>query len=624
MRAEGVSARLRVAERRGVLLLILLGGFLLRLYQLGAQSLWYDETVSAFLASQSAADLIAHTARDIHPPLYYLLLRLWTFAAGDSEFALAFFSVFWGMLLIAITYRIARHLVDTPTGLLAALLVAVSPFHVWYSQEVRMYTLGSFLGMVTLYALARLWRATGRPWRLWIAWISAAAVGLYTLYYFAFLLVAENLFVLGNALWQWRRERRFDGWLWRWLGAQGVVILLYLPWLPIFYRQATNPPVPPWRSFTGAWSVLRDAWTALTLGQSVTPGQVWPALLIAAALYSFALWPDREKRDGALSGGVVRLLLAGYTFVPLALLYLFSYVTPLFHVRYVFLYAGTFYIVLAWGLRRLWGRPRGRRDLWRAVVIGGLLLSYGGASAFSLHQFWTDPAYAADDLRGGVRYIAQHLGPDDAILINAGYAYTAFRYYYRGPIAWQGRLTSYPEEGVPSGRGAVIVQTGTVDGSPDLGWGDPEADFYAMPWGEAEAALGRLFRHHSRVWVLRIYDTVTDPEGRIRAWLETHGLLLDDRLLTGEANARVQVWRTHREPLFEGPEPQYPVGVALGKEVLSLQGYDAPTMRARIWRSRCSGGGGPIQGPGTRVVTTTSRWACSMRPAAGGRRPMSC
>src|SRR6185436_17648934 len=76
-----------------LLLLVIMLGFALRLYRLGADSLWYDETVSAFLATQSIPDLIAHTARDIHPPAYYLLLHLWSLVAGQTEFALAFFSL---------------------------------------------------------------------------------------------------------------------------------------------------------------------------------------------------------------------------------------------------------------------------------------------------------------------------------------------------------------------------------------------------------------------------------------------------------------------------------------------------------------------------------------------------
>ncbi|HEY66306.1 MAG TPA: hypothetical protein G4O02_17280, partial [Caldilineae bacterium] len=569
-----------IGQRRALLSLILLGGFLLRLYQLGAQSLWYDETVSAYLASESPARLIAHTSRDIHPPLYYLLLHFWTRLVGDSEFALAFVSVFWGMLLIAITYEIARRLIDPATGLLAAFLVAISPFNVWYSQEVRMYTLGSFLGMITLGALVRLWGERARGWkRAWLVWVVAAAAGLYTLYYFAFLLIAENLFVLAYWLWRRRRAPEMDARWWRWAGAQAAALVLYLPWLPIFYRQATNPPVPPWRSFTGAWAVLRDSWSALVLGQSVEPARAWLPLLIAAAIYLLALWPGREEPRRRLLSNAARGLLASYTFIPIIAIYLLSFITPLFHVRYVFLYAGPFYIVLAWGLRRF-GEILGPRErALRAIAVGTLLIGYVAAAGFSLHRFWTDPAYAADDLRGGVQYIAQRMGPDDVVLINAGYVYTAFRYYYRGPVAWQGRLTDYPEEGVPHGQGAVIVLTGTVDGDPNLGWGDPEADFFAMPWPDAEAALRRLFRHHPRVWVLRIYDTVTDPQGRIRAWLEEHGLLFDERLLTGEANARVQGWRTHRAPRLEGPEPSYPVGAFFGDDVLLFQGYDAPEMR---------------------------------------------
>ena len=92
-----MTADRKTWQQRGVCFIIL-GGFALRLYHLGAQSLWYDETVSAYLASQSIPDLIAHTARDIHPPAYYLLLHLWTRLAGHSEFALAFFSLAFGLL----------------------------------------------------------------------------------------------------------------------------------------------------------------------------------------------------------------------------------------------------------------------------------------------------------------------------------------------------------------------------------------------------------------------------------------------------------------------------------------------------------------------------------------------
>ncbi len=86
--------------------LILLAAFALRLYRLGVASLWYDETVSTFLARQDLVALTRHTAGDIHPPLYYYLLHFWGQFAGWSEFAFAFASLFFGVLLIALVYRV--------------------------------------------------------------------------------------------------------------------------------------------------------------------------------------------------------------------------------------------------------------------------------------------------------------------------------------------------------------------------------------------------------------------------------------------------------------------------------------------------------------------------------------
>ncbi len=283
-------------QQRGVWLIIL-GGFALRLYRLGAQSLWYDETVSAYLASQSIPDLIAHTAHDIHPPAYYLLLHLWTCLAGRSEFALAFFSLAFGLLLIPLCYALARRLLGRAAALWTALLVAISPYNLWYSQEVRMYTLGAALGLAALWCALEVVAPQGgfaldrRPVdgeparrRYYLYYILAAAAGLYVLYYFAFLLVVLGLSVAG-----WLAVRRRFRLLRTWLLAQLGVLLLYLPWLPIAWRQAIDPPVPPWRSFIPLDRIAVEAWTALTFGQSVQPGQVWPALVVAAILFGLGL-----------------------------------------------------------------------------------------------------------------------------------------------------------------------------------------------------------------------------------------------------------------------------------------------------------------------------------------------
>jgi hypothetical protein len=553
-----------------LLAVTLLLAFGLRLYRLGAESLWYDETVSVHLAGKSLPALVAHTAGDIHPPGYYVLLHSWIRLAGSSDFALAFPSLFFGVLLVALAYWLGAQVFGPRAGLLAAFLVAISPFNIWYSQEVRMYTLGAVLGIGALGAVAPLLvgprsRASAARGRLAV-YAVCSALGLWILYYFAFLLVAVNLMV---GLWWLITAGRHAGWRrregWRWLGlwalAQAAVLLLYAPWIPTAWRQATQPPVPPWRSFTGLGDLWVQTWSALCLGQSAEAARVWPALLLFAILFGLGLLSKRLRpplKGGWQGSDTLPWFLAGYVFVPVFLIYLASFVTPLYHVRYAFTYSTPFYIIIAAGLAWLWRR-------WRVLAWLGLAVIVA-FSGMSLHAYHTDPHYASDDHRAAAKFLADRWRPGDAILVNAGYAYTALLTYWDGdPIAWQGRLVGDAagdwDDAV--GSGPVVVQTGTVDGDPSLGWGDPDSDFYRMDRVQTFEALERLFAGSDRVWVYRIYDTVTDPDGYIRVWLQEHGTPFEDRVFTGESQLRVQGYLTGRDPMV-GVERPFEAALADG------------------------------------------------------------
>lgn len=521
----------RIQPHTFILPAIILIGFAVRLYQLGAQSLWYDETVSAVLASEPPAELIAHTARDIHPPAYYLLLHYWTGLAGDTEFALAFASLIFGILLIPLTYHLGRLLADQSSAAWSALLVACSPFNVWYSQEVRMYTLGAALGLAaTVWAWQTLFgRAAHKSTanRFWLGYVVCATIGLYTLYYFAFLLIIVNFLFLIRLLVPRIRSSALSALV----AANGLVLLAYTPWLPIAWRQATDPPVPPWRIQLGLWPVLVESWSALSLGQSVEPAAVWPILLLTLALLVAGVYylshPDRAST--ILSFRAIFLLL--YTFGPLGLIYILSFIVPLYHVRYVFTFAPAFYVLLGAGIVWL-ARHTGR---WPALVAASLMLA---ASAYSIYQLHFDPRNRSDDFRAAVDFIQSRWQPGDAILINAGYAYPAFLYYADSPNLERQRLVPYqPPVDLNRPR---LLQTGSINGDPRLGWHDPRSDFYPMNPAETTAALERLSMDYSRLWLLRAYDTVTDPTGLIRTWLADHALPIEDQVFAGESNIRAQ------------------------------------------------------------------------------------
>jgi len=126
--------------------------FLIRLIALN-QSLWLDEAVTAKVVRTIPFFKIPvlFSPGDFHPPLYYLVLKLWTAIFGYSEIALRFPSVICSVLTGYIVYRIGCALKDRKMGFWAAALYLLNPLVVYYSQEARMYS------MVTLFATCALW-----------------------------------------------------------------------------------------------------------------------------------------------------------------------------------------------------------------------------------------------------------------------------------------------------------------------------------------------------------------------------------------------------------------------------------------------------------------------------------
>ncbi|RME51720.1 MAG: hypothetical protein D6790_19580, partial [Caldilineae bacterium] len=212
-------------------LFLMFFALLLRRGRLLWQPLWWDEGYSVYFATEPLARMVQLTARDIHPPLYYALLHGWLLMWGDaSPLALRTLSILIGLAAAPAIWWLAYTLFPRRTRLpwLAAVLLAISPMHVFYSQEVRMYGLEMLLGVL----------ATGLFWRLrtrqagngtLLAYVLVSAALLYTEYYAGFLLLAHYLWALGLHLRP--QTRRLAPSLAR-LGLAGLGIgLLYTPWL---------------------------------------------------------------------------------------------------------------------------------------------------------------------------------------------------------------------------------------------------------------------------------------------------------------------------------------------------------------------------------------------------------
>ncbi len=595
-------------------LVALLAGYGLRLYRLGAESLWYDETVSAYLAQESIPQLIAHTARDIHPPGYYLLLHLWQrlvhpTPAHGLEFLYAWPSVFWGMVLMALIYALGRRLFDPKVAALAVVFTAAHPYHIWYSQEVRMYTLGAVLALVAVW-FGLDWLDRRRPPRALLGYSLAAASGMYVLYYFVFLLIPLNLYILATA---WKQTsgagvRQKVARIAPWLGANLLALILWIPWLPVFVRQATEPPVPPWRTWPGWLLSLGEGLAALWVGQSIPGGLEWlwlwgvlGGVLVVVAYFGYTKHlvstPTPMESSSAFPTPLSPFaLLLTVLFGPLFLLGLLSVtVMPLYHVRYLFVYAAPSPLLLALATRIALPEPARRgRSLLALLAAVGILVPQG----WSLARFWSAPPYRADDHRGAVARLAADWRAGDGILVNAGWTYTAVALYWPGeytdpgtslpPPLQRRRLVEAPQN--PNARTAdlrvPLFIGGSVDGPASLGWGLPESDFYAMPWPAAAEALTQVSQDHPRLWHYRFYDTVSDPQGRIRRWLETHLRLTVDQPIPGRDFGRLQRFE---RPSRGCPSPERRPGIAFGQSLLlvGMTVHNPPVAGQTLYTTLC-------------------------------------
>ena len=208
----------------------------LRLLRLEWQPLWWDEGYSVYFATESLGQMAQLTAQDIHPPLYYALLHLWLTGFGSaSPLLLRSFSVLIGLLSLPALWWLAGVFYPgrQKVALWALLLLALSPIHIFYSQEVRMYGLEMLLGVVSTGFFGKI---VNSEWRIangergsarigrWLGYVLATTALLYTEYYAALLLLCHSLW----ALWHFRQQlRRILPLIAAWI----AVALAYLPWL---------------------------------------------------------------------------------------------------------------------------------------------------------------------------------------------------------------------------------------------------------------------------------------------------------------------------------------------------------------------------------------------------------
>jgi len=214
------------------ILITLLAGTLLRVYRLTSSSIWHDEGYTMWLVRYNFVEIIKRTARDVHPPAYYLILKPWITIFGASEFSARFLSVVFSVGIIWLTYKIVKEIWSKEAAFYSSLFVALSPFMIRFGQEARMYGVVAFFTTLASYFFVKYLKEGQKKWLVW--YIPAMVAACYTQYY-AFFAVISHWAIA--ALFTKKGRGLLDG---RWWAANIAIFVAYLPWFPVAYKQITR------------------------------------------------------------------------------------------------------------------------------------------------------------------------------------------------------------------------------------------------------------------------------------------------------------------------------------------------------------------------------------------------
>ncbi|MEW5959435.1 MAG: glycosyltransferase family 39 protein [Chloroflexota bacterium] len=517
----------RLPFKPAVILILVLAAAL-RFYRLAGQSLWADEGNSVALARRSFAEIAQRTAFDIHPPLYYWLLKIWITVFGDSEIGLRSLSALLGVGVVYLIGVLGTRLFSPHLGLIAALLAALSPFQIYYSQEARMYMLLTFLSCLTVLAALRV--LSNHPSSLIphpssLLYLLAVTAGLYTHYAYPLILLVVNSVAFIH-FWRTRyihhsqisiHNSQFiihNSQFLKWFSLQLVPLLLYLPWLPIAWRQMTT-----WPAEKSAASLIS---TLETISVSLVVGLAWPyntKIFVTGALglaLLAGLWLEVKSRPPQVQAALpdplqaMRFTLLWLWFLlPVCLtVIIFS---PAF-LKFLLVAAPPLALLLAMVIEQLPltlnQRPKNnvpvstfyvlRFNAAAYLIRAALLASLAGASALALYHYYANPAFGRDNYRGIVSFIKAVGDPQDAVILDAEGQQDVFNYYFEQepPVS----LPVYPlPRRRPLDKAATLAELQQMAQTADT--------IYAVYWATQQA----------------------DPDGLIEGWLDRHLFKATDR-----------------------------------------------------------------------------------------------
>lgn len=528
-----------------------------RVYAVARQSLWPDEIYSFAVSRWSLAEVWSKLVHD-HVPLYTTLLGVWEVFAGSSALGLRYFSVLASVAMVSIFVILGRRLFPPVPRYTALILIAISPFQVYFAQEVVTYALlGLLSALVTWLFLSR--PADPDRTSLLLAGVAYASL-LYAHYAGFFVLATHGAIAIlswvvprpafGRDPWSSEASRLSP----RWGIAWGLGLVLFAPWMVGHFGYVgenlvggTTRPIGTIASILAIDLSFGPVLTGHLDAGKAADARILTNLQRASWLVPIGLFLailPRRRAHWSLPWN--QLVAVAHSLVPFGILLLLVLFSRDFASRYGFPAVAWVSIAVVLGLWRL---PIPIR--WIGV---GALVSF---SLWGDVIYFEHPGFARLDFRSAVDHIVERRQPGDAVIVTAPYVESTFAYYADSVTHLRPDL---PTEALPN----------SIPPDP----------------ARTREALRLLASSSRRIWLLRWQDYYSDPRGLIAGWLNQHGYPVASQHLPG--GIAVDLFLT-REPVLDRlPASAIPASGVI--ESVHLVGFErmapeAPDPRVTLyWR----------------------------------------
>lgn len=403
---------------------ILAIGLIIRLVGLN-QSLWLDEGINVLAAQRSTLlEMVTQYAQaDFHPPAWFMVLWLWGKTFGYSEISVRMPSVIFGLLTIYFVFLIGKKLLSKELGLIAALLLAFNPLHIFYSQEARMYSLAALAVSINIFLIIKIIK--GEKVNLIVLILSNLLI-LLSDYVAYFIFPAELIFLLVL-----KRKEVIKKWVMGFIAA----VILNILWWPVFFKQldvgaAASSQLPTWKFVVGGFDfkLLPLTFVKFIIGRISLYNKILYALALlpVCSLFAYLLFVGAKRIKG-----FPRNLLLIWLIIPPLIATIISIFIPVYSYFRVLFVVPAFLLLTAIGILSFKNKTK------YIFLIAVVFIELASALIYLLN-----PIYQREDWRGLVNFFKNTNSP--VILFESSGTLPPFDYYAKGSLNAKGALKDFP------------------------------------------------------------------------------------------------------------------------------------------------------------------------------------